>query len=94
MSGEIMDFRLTPISPVSTGDPNTRNTASSTRLTITVKATYVNTLDEAMSFKDKSFSFYQDFSNDDTFTDIEDALMRKIFQQIELDIYNASIANW
>ena len=95
MSGEIMDFKLTPISPVSTGDPNTRNTAASTRLTIVVKATYVNTLDETMSFKDKSFSFYQDFPTDgQPFSDLEEGLVRKIFQQIELDIYNASIANW
>jgi hypothetical protein len=94
MSGEIMDFRLTPIAPVSTGDANDRNTASSTRLTITVRVTYINTLDETMSFKDKSFSFYQDFDNDQNFSDVEEQLTRKIFDQLMLDIYNASIANW
>lgn len=95
MSGEIMDFRLSPIAPVSSGNEDERNTASSTRLTITVRVTYVNTLDETMSFKDKNFSFYRDFDNEtNNFADIEEQLMRQIFDQLMLDIYNASIANW
>lgn len=94
MSGEIMDYRLTPIAPVSSGNVDERNTASSSRLTITVKVTYVNTLDETMSFKDKSFSFYKDFDNEQNFADIEEQLIRQIFDQLMLDIYNASIANW
>jgi len=94
MDGEITDFRLTPISPVSTGDNTQVNNASSTRLTITVKVTYVNTKDEAMSFKDKSFSFYKDFTNDQNFTDIEEQLTKDIFDRIINDIFNASVANW
>ena len=46
MEGEITGFSLTPIAPTATGDPNELNSASSTRITITVKVTYVNTLDE------------------------------------------------
>jgi len=94
MEGEITDFRLTPIAPVSTGDPNAINSASSTRLTITVKASYLNTLDETMSFKDKSFSFYKDFPNDQNFTDVEEQYTRQIFERIVNDIFNASVANW
>ena len=94
MSGEIYDFKLTPIAPTSTGDPNAINSASSTRLTITVKVTYINTLDETMSFKDRSFSFYKDFSNDLNFSDIEESYTRQIFERIINDIFNASVANW
>lgn len=94
IDGEIMDFRLTPIAPVSTGDPNQINNASSTRLTISVKATYVNTLDETMSFKDKTFSFYKDFTNDQNFADIEEQYTKQIFERIINDIFNASVANW
>jgi hypothetical protein len=94
MSGEITDFRLNPIAPVSTGNENDLNTAASTRLTIVVKVTFVNTVDETMSFKDKSFSFYQDFDNEENFSDLEESLTRKIFDQLMMDIYNASIANW
>jgi hypothetical protein len=47
-----------------------------------------------MSFKDKSFSFYKDFDNDENFADIEEQLTRQIFERLINDIYNASIANW
>lgn len=94
MDGEITDFRLSPIAPISTGDPNELNNASSTRLTITVRVTYVNTLDETMSFKDKSFSFYRDFTNDQNFADIEESFTRQIFERLVNDIFNASVANW
>lgn len=94
MEGEIKDYRLTPIAPVSTGDPNAINNASSTRLTITVQVTYINTLDDEMSFKDKSFSFYKDFSNDQDFADIQEQLTNQVFDRIINDIFNASVANW
>lgn len=94
MEGEITDFRLTPIAPTATGDPNQINQASSQRLTITVRASFVNTIDETMSFQDKSFSFYKDFPNDQNFTDVEEQYTRQIFERIVNDIFNASVANW
>jgi hypothetical protein len=94
LEGEITDLRLTPIAPVTSGDENALTTASSTRLTITVKATYVNTLDESMSFQNKTFSFYRDFPNESNFTDIEEQYTRDIFNRIINDIFNASVANW
>jgi hypothetical protein len=94
LEGVITDYRITPIAPTSTGRPQDINSASSTRLTIVVKVNYVNTLDEAMSFKDKSFSFFKDFGNDQNLADIEELLIRQIFDQISLDIFNASVANW
>lgn len=94
MEGEIMGYTLTPIAPTATSDPTQINSASSQRLTITIKATYVNTLDESMSFKDKSFSFYRDFPNEQNITDVEEQLTRQIFERIVNDIFNASIANW
>ena len=94
LEGEITDFRLTPIAPTASGNPNDLNRASSTRLTINVKATYVNTLDESMNFKDKNFSFYKDFPNDQNFTDVEELYIKQIFDRIVNDIFNASVANW
>lgn len=94
LEGVITDYRITPIAPTSTGNSNEINSASSTRLTISVKANYINTVDETMSFKDKTFSFYKDFSNDQNLADIEEQLIRQIFDQITLDIFNASVANW
>jgi len=94
MEGEITDFRLTPIAPTAPTDGSPINNAASSRLTITVKVTYINTLDDAMSFKDKSFSFYRDFSNEQNFADIEERLTKEIFERIINDIFNASVANW
>lgn len=94
LEGEIMDLRITPISPTATDDPTEINRASSTRLTITVRATYINTLNETMSFKDKSFSFYKDFDNELNVSDVEEAFIKEIFQRIINDIFNASVANW
>ena len=94
MEGTVTDYRVAQIAPTSNGDSRQITQASSSRLTITVKVTYVNTLDESMSFKDKSFSFFRDFSNDQNLTDIEENLIRQIYDQIILDIFNASVANW
>ena len=94
MEGEITGFTLTPIAPTATQNPTDLNTASSTRLTITVSVTYINTLDETMSFKNKPFSFYRDFPNDQNFTDVEEQYTRQIFERIVNDIFNATIANW
>lgn len=94
LEGIITGYRVTQIAPTASGDPSKIDAAASSRLTITVKVTYVNSLDETMSFKDKTFSFYRDFNNDLNLTDIEDALIRQIYDQLILDIFNASIANW
>lgn len=94
LEGEIMDLRLTPVAPTSDGNNDGLATATSTRLTITVKATYINTLDETMSFKDKSFSFFKDFPSESNLTDVEEQYTREIFNRIINDIFNASIANW
>lgn len=94
LEGIITSYRVTQIAPTASGDPLKIDAAASSRLTITIKVTYVNSLDETMSFKDKSFSFFRDFSNDLNLTDIEDVLIRQIYDQIILDIFNASIANW
>ncbi len=94
LEGVITDYRITAIAPVSSGGDDRNTTASSTRLTITVKANYINTLQEEMSFKDKNFSFFKDFNNEQNLADIEESLIRQIFDQISLDIFNASVANW
>lgn len=96
LQGEITDFRLSQVAPTAstTNNPNQQNLAALSRLTITVKVTYINTLDDTMSFKDRSFSYYGDFSNDQNLIDVQDRLISDIFEQIITDMFNASIANW
>jgi hypothetical protein len=94
LEGEITDFKLTPISPTSTGNPNDITPASSTRLTISLKVTYIDNRDDKQSFKNKTFSFYKDFTNDQQLTDVQEEYVRQIFDRIINDIFNASVANW
>jgi hypothetical protein len=96
LEGVISDYRLNPIAPTAnTPNSNTRiNPAALTRLTIAVKVNYVDTKDPKNSFKDKTFSFYQDFDNNLNFQTIQEDLEKKIFDQILLDIFNATVANW
>ncbi len=94
LEGIITGYQLTQVAPVAGADPARGDLAASTRFTITVKVTYVNTLDPTMSFKERSFSFFKDFSNDLSFADVEESLTRQIMDQLILDIFNASVANW
>jgi hypothetical protein len=81
------------VAPTSTGDPNKADVAALTRLTITVKVSYINITDDEFDF-DRNFSFYADYKNDLALTAVEDRLIDEIFDQIILDIFNASVANW
>lgn len=94
LEGIITGFNVTQQAPTSSGDPQGINTAALSRLTITVRVTFVNTLDEPMSFRDRSFSFFADFENTQNLVDVQDRLMETIFEQLALDIFNASVVNW
>jgi hypothetical protein len=94
IEGTITDYRLAPIAPTSSGTPNQPDQAAFTRLTIVVKANYVDNKTPTNSFKDKSFSFYADFPNSSDLIAVQDQLERTIFDQILLDIFNATVATW
>lgn len=86
--GEITEYRNTPMS--ATAD----QTASQTRLTITVNVRYSNRLNEKDDFE-KKFSFYFDYASSELLigTVLENAL-EEINQRITSDIFNASVAKW
>lgn len=96
VEGILSDYRLNPIAPTANNtDPNTRiSPAALTRLTIAVKVNYVDSKVPANNFKDKTFSFYMDFDNNLNFQTVQEDLEKKIFDQIMLDIFNATVANW
>jgi len=91
--GSIVSYRLSPVAPTASGDPNVADVAALTRLTITVKVVYINITDDEFDF-DNSFSFYADYKNDQSLTSVEERLIDEIFDQIILDIFNTSVANW
>jgi hypothetical protein len=93
IDGTVSGYALTQIAPVV--DASGVSTAAQSRLTITIIANYVDSLEPKNSFKSKSFSFYADFSNDQQLTgSLQEDLEKKILDQILIDIFNATIANW
>ncbi|MBS1682829.1 MAG: LptE family protein [Bacteroidetes bacterium] len=97
IEGTIVTYGTAPISPqASTGSGvnATPNYGNQTRLTIAVKVNYTDNLEPKNSFKDKTFSFYADFDNSQDFFSVQEGLEKKIFDQILIDIFNATIANW
>jgi len=95
IEGVLSDYRLNPIAPTANTDPNNRiNPAALTRLTIAVKVNFIDSKEPKNNFNDKTFSFYQDFDNNLNFQSIQEDLEKKIFEQIMLDIFNATVANW
>jgi len=85
-SGAISKFDVTAQAP-------NREGASLNRLQITVKVEYVNTLHEKENWK-KPFSYFADFPSEQSLEDVQESLIKEIFDQILDDIINKSFNNW
>ena len=94
MEGSISSYRLAPIAPEAAQGDQQVDAAALTRLTITVQVTYLNTKDDTFNFENKNFSFFSDFDNDQNLATIEAGLIDEIYEQIILDIFAATVANW
>jgi hypothetical protein len=93
-SGSIRRYNYAPMAPTASGNENQPDNAGLQRLTIGVAVQYINTRDDTFDF-DQQFSFYADYDpNTTSITAIEPALIEEIFEQIYVDIFNASVANW
>ena len=88
VSGEITGYNLTPQAV------GTDAYATMTRLTISVKVTFINTKDPQFDFENRTFSAYQDFSSDRMLTDVQDELIDVITEELVELIFNATVANW
>lgn len=94
LEGYISDYKITPVSASASSSDDDADYSSSSRITITVSCSYINTKDDEFDF-DKNFSFFVDY--DESSTDLsseEQTFVEEIFDQIILDIFNASVANW
>ena len=92
LDGFITNYTITPVAATAGGQGQADFSALS-RITITVSATYTNVNDPTFDF-DRSFSFFKDFDNSTNLASNEEAFVEEIFDQIVLDIFNASVANW
>jgi len=92
--GKIVGYQTTPVAPQATANPDQVTASTLTQLRITVQIKYVNTTDDTFDF-DRSFSFQSNFDNSEvSLTEVEESLINEISEQIILDIFNASVANW
>jgi|TARA_B110000881_G_scaffold213540_1_gene224671 hypothetical protein len=95
LEGTIEDFSLTPVAPTAEGGRNSQYFSGLTRLTLRVNASYFNKQDDQFNYDNKSFSFYKDFNqNTEELSSNEQEFVEEIFDQIILDIFNSSVANW
>jgi hypothetical protein len=90
LQGGITGYALIPVGAQSTG---TVQQGQSNRLQITVKVKFENTKDESQDYT-KDFSFYGDFPPNQSLSSVENQKIDEITDQIVLDIFNASVANW
>ena len=87
MEGEITGYALSP--QAVTEDAY----ASQTRLTITVRVRYSNSVNPSMDV-DQTFSAYRDFTSDQMLTDVQDELCDQICDELVDLIFNATLGNW
>ncbi len=92
IDGFISNYTITPVA-ANQGSQDQQDFSALTRITITVSATYVNLKDPTFDF-DKNFSFFRDFETEIDLASNEELFVEEIFDQIILDIFNASVANW
>ena len=79
--GEITNYSSTTAS-VSSGDYALQN-----RLTITVKVTFTNAIDQTLSS-------YADYDSSQLLLDVQDQLIEEIVEKLVNDIYMAAAGNW
>ncbi|WP_204356486.1 LptE family protein [Arcticibacterium luteifluviistationis] len=87
LAGSIITYEMTPVAT------SASDQAASNRLTVSVEVTFQNTQNEDDSF-DKEFSFYQDFPQEQSLTDVEKRLVPTIIDQLVLNIFNDTAAQW
>lgn len=68
--------------------------ATQNRLTVTVKANFVNRKHPEDDFENMTFSAYADFDSSQTLDAVESTLTQEIVEKIVEDIFNATVAQW
>lgn len=85
--GEITGYKVKPIAI------QANETAAQNRLTISVKVTFTNALDENQNYS-QSFSHYADFDSSQDLSSVESELIDQIVTVLSENIFNKAVANW
>lgn len=84
----VISYQFSPIAPTA------NEVASKMRLTVVLEVSYTNTKNPDESFEKKSFSAFADFPSDRQQTTEEPRLIEEISDQIILQLFNQTVANW
>ncbi|MEZ0611266.1 LPS assembly lipoprotein LptE [Fibrella sp. WM1] len=87
LEGTITGYDLIPVAPTASDQ------AGLNRLQITIQVRFTNTKDDTKSF-DQAFSFYKDFPQNQTLSQNEGRLVPEILDQLVLDVFNKTAADW
>jgi hypothetical protein len=101
LEGQITAYEMTPVAPTVNaasqgggfGNSPASDRGGLNRLTLSINIKYTNTKDENSSF-DQTFSFFQDFPQNQTLSQVESSLIPKLIDQLILDIFNKSAGDW
>jgi hypothetical protein len=86
--GEIVEYRIAPM------QANAAQTATESRLTITVMVRFTNKNKEADNFE-KRFSFFRDYQGSELpVGSTLNGYIEEIFERITQDVFNESLAKW
>jgi len=85
--GAITDYRTQPVAI--TGD----EIAALNRLTISVKVTFTNRINEKQNFE-TTFSRFEDYESSRSLNEVEEQLMAEIIEALVQDIFNRAVVNW
>ncbi|MDR0789213.1 MAG: LPS assembly lipoprotein LptE [Bacteroidales bacterium] len=85
--GTITNYSITPTA-ISSDDKAAKN-----RLTITIKAEFINKKDPKANFQ-QSFSRYKDYDSQLSLSDVEESLIAQINEELVDDIFNKALVNW
>lgn len=85
--GEIVEYRVSPTSA------SAEMNAAQNRLTMTVNVRFYNTTKEDADFE-RRFSHFYDYPASAQLSSVKDEALEVIFERIQQDIFNASLADW
>ncbi len=85
--GEITEYRVSPMTATA------EQRAAQNRLTISVNVRFFNRTKEDSDFE-RPFSFFFDYDANSQLASVRDEAHQVIFERINQDIFNASLANW
>ncbi|MEO0525879.1 MAG: LptE family protein [Bacteroidota bacterium] len=85
--GEIVEYRVSPTTA------NAEQRAAQNRLTMSVNVRFFNNTKEDVDFE-KRFSFFFDYDANSQLASVRDEAHAEIFERINQDIFNQSLADW